>query len=200
MAEAELRAKALRSLVNALNAASSDSAATLREVSFEAMINLRGNAGDPEFMKVAKQVAGITLPKTPNTTASLNSFRTLWLGPDEWLVVGGDGEQESLIQQLEEAFHGQHVSLVDVSAHRTILQLSGPKARDVLEKGCLLDLHPRAFGSGQCVGTVISKTQVYLEQTNDGPTYRLYVVRSFARHLASWLMDAMAEYTCVLPP
>ena len=195
MAEAETRVGPLAPLGDAFDAAASDSAVQLREISFAALINLRGNAGDPEFMRAVKRGVGIALPKAPNTTVSGDGVSILWLGPDEWLTVGGDGEQESISQRLDEALHGQHVSVVDISAHRTLLELSGPRARDVLEKGCLLDLHPRSFGPGQCVGTIIAKTQVYLEQLDDGPTYRLYVVRSFARHMATWLMDAMAEYT-----
>lgn len=195
MAEAEIRVGPLARLGDALDATSSDGAVRLREISFAALINIRGNAGDPAFVKAVKRGLGVAVPDAPNTALSANGLRALRLGPDEWLVVGEDGEQEGLIQRLEEALHGQHVSIVDVSAHRTLLELSGPRARDVLEKGCLLDLHPRSFGPGRCVGTIIAKTQVYLEQVDDGPTYRLCVLRSFARHLASWLLDAGVEYS-----
>lgn len=195
MAEAETRATPLAPLEEALDATSAEGAVRLRTCPFLTLINLRGNASDPAFVKAVKRGLGLAVPDAPNTTLSGNGLRVLWLGPEEWLIVCGDGEQEGLSQRLKEALHGQHVSIVDISAHRTVLELAGPRARDVLEKGCLLDLHPRVFGPDQCVGTVIAKTQLYLEQMDDGPTYRLYVVRSFARHLASWLLDATAEFT-----
>lgn len=106
----------------------------------------------------------------------------LRLGPDEFLIIG-DGPPLP--------------STVDVSAHRTTLELSGPRARDVLEKGCTIDLHPRAFRAGDCAQTNLARTQVILWQPADDPAYRLLVRASFARYLADWLTDAAAEYRTV---
>jgi heterotetrameric sarcosine oxidase gamma subunit len=83
---------------------------------------------------------------------------------------------------------------VDVSANRTTLELSGPAARQVLEKGCPLDLHPRAFGPGRAVSTTVGPVAVLLWQVDDVPTYRLFPRSSFADYLARWLIDAMSEY------
>jgi sarcosine oxidase subunit gamma len=90
------------------------------------------------------------------------------------------------------------VSVVDVSASRTVLELTGPFARDVLTHGCAIDLHPRAFGPGSCVQTTLAKTQVILHQTGGGrggaATYRVFVRASYADYLARWLLDAAVEY------
>ena len=85
-------------------------------------------------------------------------------------------------------------SVVDVSANLTTLELSGPAAREVLEKGCPLDLHPRAFGPGRAVSTTVGPIPVLLWQLDDSPTYRLLPRSSFADYLARWLIDAMSEY------
>ncbi len=69
----------------------------------------------------------------------------LWLGPDEFLVVGPVDAAAELIGMLVEAVGDDSGSVVDVSANRSTLVLSGPQARDLLEKGCTLDLHPRSF-------------------------------------------------------
>jgi sarcosine oxidase subunit gamma len=96
--------------------------------------------------------------------------------------------------ELREALGGGPGSVVDVSANRTTLELSGPAARQVLEKGCPLDLHPRAFGPGRAVSTTVGPVAVLLWQVDDGPTYRLFPRSSFADHLARRLIDAMSEY------
>jgi sarcosine oxidase subunit gamma len=84
-------------------------------------------------------------------------------------------------------------ALVDVSGQRTILEISGPKAREVLAKGCRLDLHPRVFGAGQCAQTTYAKAPVVLvPRAGDG--YWLLVRASFAEYLAEFLIDAVAEY------
>ena len=84
--------------------------------------------------------------------------------------------------------------MVDVSANRTTLELSGPAARQVLEKGCPLDLHPRAFGPGRAVSTTVGPVAVLLWQLDAVPTYRLFPRSSFADYLARLIIDAMSEY------
>ena len=82
-----------------------------------------------------------------------------------------------------------------MSANRTVLELAGPRAREVLTKGCSLDLHPRAFGPGRCAQTALARTQVILEAAPrpHGLPASPLVRRSFAAYLAAWLLDATAE-------
>ena len=61
-------------------------------------------------------------------------------------------------------------------------------------KGCRLDLHPRAFKPNTCVQTALAKANVILHQTDDAPSYEITVRNSFSVYLATWLLDAMAEY------
>jgi sarcosine oxidase subunit gamma len=116
----------------------------------------------------------------------------LWLGPDEWLIVSQRAPSD-LHGALTDAVGEDHADVVDVSANRTVLELSGPAARSVLEKGCPVDLHPRAFGPGRAVATTLARIPLLLWQT--GPhTYRLLPRSSFAQYVASWLLDAMQEF------
>lgn len=170
----------------------------LCEVPFLAQVSLRV-AGDEDGVEVRRacgRVLGVELPVKAGEAAGDARRSVLWLGPDEWLVVGGAGEDGSgLARMLGEAVDGAHASVVDVSANRTVLELSGPMARDVLASGCRLDLHQRAFGPGTCASTDFARTQVILHQLDDTPTYRLFVRGSFAAYLADWLLDAMLEHT-----
>ena len=75
-----------------------------------------------------------------------------------------------------------------------MLRLSGPNVRDVLAKGCTLDLHSRSFEPGQCAQTNIAHAAVTLMQIDDLPTYDVVVRRSFASYLALWIEDAASEY------
>src|SRR5690606_35640043 len=96
---------------------------------------------------------------------------------------------------LRAALAGRHVLIADVSANRVTLELSGPKAREVIAKGCGLDLHSRAFRPGQCAQTVLARSQAVIWQIDEAPTYRLLVRPSFAGYVADFLIDAMREYT-----
>jgi len=135
--------------------------AVLREVELDAQVSLRGEP-----------------PMAPNTIAG----DALWLGPDEWLVLGGR-EQDS----------PDALAAVDVSANRVCLELAGPGAADVLSCGCALDLHPSVFPPGRCAQTLLARAQVILYRT-DEHTFRLLVRPSYADYLRAWLRDAMVDW------
>lgn len=159
--------------------------ASLAEVPFLVQVNLRVA---PSAAAVAVEKAlGAALPLRCGETTSSGPRTALWLGPDEWLVVSSP--DDTVFDELREALGGEPGSVVDVSANRTVVELSGPAARDVLEKGCTVDLHPRAFGPGRAVSTVVGPVPVVLWQVDD-QTYRLLPRSSFADYLARWLIDA----------
>jgi sarcosine oxidase subunit gamma len=136
--------------------------AVLRELTLESQVSVRGEP-QPGF------------PVEPNTTAG----EVLWLGPDEWLVVGG-----------REGDYHDAAAAVDVSANRLCFELSGDDVEDVLAQGCSLDLHPSVFAPGRCAQTLLAKAQVILHRT-DPETFRIFVRPSFAPYVRSWLEDAL---------
>lgn len=166
---------------------------TLKEIPYLAQITVRGDAGDADFTGAVRAALGFELPLAANTVARSGDVSALWFGPDEWLVVGAPDSETDLVMRLNGTLKGQHVSVVDVTANRTVLELSGPSARGVLEKACGLDLRPRAFKPGQCAQTNLARTVGILELEQSG-AWRIYVRNSFALYLADWLLDAMAEY------
>ncbi|MFJ4553077.1 sarcosine oxidase subunit gamma [Streptomyces sp. NPDC088817] len=170
---------------------------SLTEWPFVTMVSLRVDPASDAAARVGP-VLGAPLPDRCGATAQAGPHTAIWLGPDEWLVLSrSDGP--ALAAELLEALAGDPGSVVDVSANRTTLELTGPSARAVLEKGCSLDLHPRSFGPGRAVSTQVGPVPVVLWQTGEA-TYRLLPRSSFADHLARWLMDAMSEYRAAEVP
>lgn len=172
----------------------SGGAIRLAELPFLAQINVRLDAKGAVADAVAL-VLGPQLPLEPNTVVRTGELTVLWLGPDEWLVVGPPGMQQDLESRIREAAGDEPVSVTDVSAQRTTLLVSGPRAHDLLAHGCALDLHPRAFGSGRCAQTTLGRTQVVLVSRDEpGTGFWVLVRSSFAGYLADWLLDAATEY------
>jgi sarcosine oxidase subunit gamma len=157
-------------------------------------INLRGDPSDQRFLRAAGAVLNCRLPVGPNTVQSSDDVTVLWLGPDEWLILTAPGDETDLIARLRTALAELHAAVTDVSGNRARLRLSGPHARDVLAKGCGLDLHPSRFRTGQCAQTILARTGIILHQVDDRPTFDLFPRRSFAEYAWMWLKDAMAEY------
>jgi sarcosine oxidase subunit gamma len=164
-------------------------------------LTLRGNANEPKFMGAIKKVFKLPLPIKPCTSFSnkAGSSHNLWMGPDEWLIVGPSNETGHLFSNLKNALKNLHYGLVDNTESRTLIQLSGSQARSVLEKGCSIDLHPRSFKQGSVVNTLLGHAHVTLHLTAltgaaEHPIFNLYIHRSFAEYLWSWLEDASCEY------
>jgi sarcosine oxidase, subunit gamma len=143
----------------------------------------------------AASLLGVELPTTPSTYAKSADTVVIWLGPDEWLVTGTSLTGPELEDRLRDTVSSHGGTAVDVSGQRTTLELSGSHSRDVLGKGCALDLHPSAFGGGTAAQTTLGQTGVILLGVDgSGADYRILVRSSFARYLADWLLDAAEEY------
>ncbi|MEH0467693.1 sarcosine oxidase subunit gamma [Streptomyces hayashii] len=169
-------------------------AVRLAELPFLAQIGVRLDAKGAAAAGVGLAL-GLQLPLEPNTVARAGEVRVLWLGPDEWLVVGPAGSRQDLERRIRDGVGDEPVAVTDVSAQRTTLLVSGPRARDLLAHGCALDLHPYAFGAGRCAQTTLARTQVVLVARDDpGAGFWVLVRSSFAGYLTDWLLDAATEY------
>lgn len=166
----------------------------ISERPFQGHVNLRGDAGDDAFLEAVGGALGCRLPLTPNTVSEDAGLTVLWLGPDEWLIIAPPDGEITIVASLEAALGDMHASVTDQTGGQTVIRISGPSARDLLAKGCPLDLHPRVFGPGQCAQTLVAKASVTLRQIDDAPTFDLVVRRSFADYLRAWLQDAAQEY------
>lgn len=166
----------------------------LAERPHRCQVNLRGDPEVAIFLAAVQGVIGLQLPLTPNTTVAAGDLKALWLGPNEWLIVGPDGREKDLAAGLRAALAGGHAAVVDVSEARTVIAVSGANARDLMAKGTGLDLHPRVFGPGACAQAGMAKTSMILVLNDEAPTFELYVQGSFADYLWTWLEEAGQEY------
>ncbi len=187
------RRHALTCFLNGKNASGPDHSGVQLEVRpGHGYLNLRGDPGDEQFLQAVQATLGQPLPTIANTfTAGENTqFR---LGPDEWLLATEPGKERDIAEQLGEILSGQCYSLVDVTGGQVLLRLRGSHVREVLAKGCTLDLHPRAFKMGQCAQTTLAKTSMLIALIDDAPTFDIIVRRSFAEYAALWLQHSSAR-------
>jgi sarcosine oxidase subunit gamma len=163
----------------------------LSERPFLELVNLRGDPNDAAFVDAAERVLGCRPPVAPNTVAQGSGCDVLWLGPDEWLVRSLDARAATLETTLRAAFGGAFAAAVDVGSGYTVLEVSGERVRDVLARGCPLDLHPRVFKQGQCAQSHGFKASIVLIPTADH-AFEIVVRRSFADYFCRILLDAAA--------
>jgi sarcosine oxidase subunit gamma len=166
----------------------------LRELPLLGLLDLRLGAAETTARSAVEAALGFALPGEPNRATERDGLVALWLGPDEFLIVTPPGREEILGASLAAALAPYPAYVTDVSDGRTVIELGGHRARDVLAKGCSLDLHPRVFAPGQCAQSGLAKARIILRQIDDSPRYQLFVERSLAEYLFLWLIDAAGEY------
>ncbi|WP_416427240.1 sarcosine oxidase subunit gamma family protein [Pseudomonas sp. App30] len=164
----------------------------LRDKKLLGHLTLRGNGHDQAFAGGVFKALGLELPGALAMVAS-GDTSLQWLGPDEWLLVVPAGEEVATENRLREALDGQHIAVVNVSGGQSLLELSGPKVREVLMKSTSYDVHPDNFPVGKAVGTVFAKSQLVIRRPSED-VWELVVRRSFSDYWWLWLQDASAEY------
>ena len=119
---------------------------------------------------------------------------TLWLGPDEYLLLETPADQaESTIASLEQSLHALPHALVDVSHRQFALEVHGPKAGLILNAACPLDLDIAAFPIGMCTRTVLAKADIVLWRTS-ADTFHVEIWRSFHGYVAGLLDEVAGEF------
>jgi sarcosine oxidase subunit gamma len=152
-----------------------------RLVRFLAQVDLRI---DPSLADRAPS----PLPMEPNTAIDDGHRAALWLGPDEWLILGSPGDEHAITEELEAAFVGSHHSVVDVSANRVAIELTAADRSELLSCVCSLDLEPPAWRAGRCAQTLVGRAQVILRERE--ATTVILVRPSFADYLVDLLVTA----------
>jgi sarcosine oxidase subunit gamma len=167
--------------------------ASIERVAPLAQVTLRV-APDAAVLERLGRALGVPIPTDPNRVSVSAAGRraVLWAGPDEWLIVDEDRAAATAIEAaVRGATSDAFVVTVDVSENRVAFDIAGPAARDLLEGGITVDLHPRAFTVGSCAQTLLARANVLLWQRTDDPSYRLLVRPSFAAYVERWLRDGI---------
>jgi sarcosine oxidase subunit gamma len=164
-----------------------------RELPFLTQLNLRADPDGPAAASIGKALGG-ALPVVPCTASRFGEVDVLWLAPDEWLLLAPSGQEEALAAAVRREIGEADGAVTDVSAQRTAVALTGPRAQEVLARGCSIDLHPKATPAGTCVQTLLAQTGVTILVRDESASDFLLLVRSsFAEYFAAWLIDACAE-------
>ena len=145
-----------------------------------------------------RKAYGVDLPAS-SRVAQGAAVRFIGYGPGQWLAVSEALANEALASELAAKLQGL-ASVSDQSGGRTVLRVSGNRARDVLAKGLPLDLDPRAFPLGSAATSAISHIGVQLWQADDTRSYDLAIFRSLSESFWRWLTASAAEFGYEVTP
>ena len=123
------------------------------------------------------------------TVSALDTLTAWCVAPGRWWVVADRARTvepaAALAGRLGTAGH-----VSDQSQARVLIRISGPRCRDILAKGCTLDLD--RFAPGTCAQTQIAHISTAMAATDDG--FDLLVPSGFAVSFWDWLTASAAEF------
>lgn len=155
-------------------------------------INLRCQADNAVILRAVKKIIGVDLPTDYNTFKAAGYRSCIWLGPDEWLILGENGSSDDIIAELDTPEAG-HVAVVEVSDAYGGVIVKGAHSRDMLAKQCALDLHPSAFTKGMSAQTLLSHAGVIITCVGDDQ-FMIIGRTSFMAYIHDLLTDSAIEY------
>ena len=155
-------------------------------------INLRGKNRD-FITKIGKELSIIT----PNTSSSNEKLNLLWLSPDEWLIYSNDKIDQKNSNFFEEKLYNEISkvklgSITNVTDHWIMINLNGAKIFELLSSGCPFNFNNFKNSTGAVVQTLVNHIDVVIHNKNIN-NINLFVRRSFANHLWSWLNDGASR-------
>jgi sarcosine oxidase subunit gamma len=117
---------------------------------------------------------------------------TLAVRPERWLLIGPPASLPAAPWQARCTGLG---AAVDLSSALAAFHLAGPAAREVLARGCRLDLDPAVFPAGHAAATIMTQVPTVLAALPSGML--LLTPASTARHFRDWLASSAKPFGCV---
>ena len=169
--------------VSALNGASFQGFATVREIGPLGMITLRAK-GVKAMEKAVKAVTGTKLPA--HRKIEVNGDKACgWMSPDEYLLIVPYAEVSAALASLTKSLAGEHHLAVDVSDARAIFRIEGDRAADVLRKLSPVDFD--RLEPGELRRTRAAQVAAALWQQDQGFTLVCF------RSVASYVMGLLSH-------
>ena len=179
-----------------INKNKSYSGLTIKEVSPIMKLNLRGKNRD--FLSTIGKNNKMILPIEANTSSSSDKYTSLWLSPDEWMIVTNKTiDNENNEYEIENILYNKISksnlgAVTDVSDQFVLINLNGEKVFDLLSTGSPFNFSHFRTKKGVVVQTLLNQIDIIIhhKEIND---INLFVRRSFSEHLMSWIDDAASR-------
>ena len=169
---------------------------SVKEISPVIKINLRGKKR--EFLTNVGKNLNMILPTEANTSTTSDKLTAIWLSPDEWMVVSNElvskdtnkyELQEMLFNSISKTTLG---AVVDVTDQFVQLELKGENIYEIFSAGSPFNFNQFREKKGSTTQTVLNHVDVILHH-KDKNIVNLFVRRSFAEHLFSWIEDCSSK-------
>jgi heterotetrameric sarcosine oxidase gamma subunit len=117
---------------------------------------------------------------------------SLWIGPDQALLISDDIAAAQLVESCQRALHGMLHHAVDVSAAFACAALRGRHARSLLAMGTGVDCTHEKLQPSHCRRTRFARIAVVLHAVA-ADQFDLYYDRTYQHYLEQWFAHALRD-------
>ena len=147
-----------------------------------------------QYKKSTIQISSLNLdnlqfPEVPMQVHSNKETRILWSGPSNWLLVS---TKKDILNSVQKICDDKKFAITDLSHSRAIIELKGSNSKEVLKKGCPININE--FKVNNCANSVFHGITITIDMINENPeTFRIFALRSFGESLYHSISDACLE-------
>ena len=136
------------------------------------------------------QIDGLEFSLQSPKVSSNKETRILWSAPSTWLVIS---RKENIVEIIKEKCNNDNFAITDISHSRAVIQIKGLQAKEILKKGCPLNLNE--FENNNCTGTVFHGINIVVDYVDNNPdVFNLLTLRSFGESFYHHITDAALEF------
>jgi sarcosine oxidase subunit gamma len=136
------------------------------------------------------QIEGLGFPIENSKVESNKETRILWSAPRTWFIIS---KKENIINNIKEKCTDENFAITDISHSRAVIQIKGLEAREILKKGCPLNINE--FKTNNCAGTVFHGISIVVDLIdNNTDTLNLLTLRSFGEYFYNYVTDEEIEF------
>jgi sarcosine oxidase subunit gamma len=111
-------------------------------------------------------------------------------GPNNYLIVS---KKLDLLENESKKIDNVNFALTDLSNSKTIIEIEGDLADEVLKKSCPLNINE--MKEGDCSNSIYNSISVTLDFISDNPKkIRVFSLRSYGESFYRSITDACLEY------
>jgi len=169
---------------------------SIKEFSPIMKLNLRGKKR--EFFTTVGKHLDMILPTEANTSSSSSKLTSIWLSPDEWMIISNDliekdtnkyNLEENLFNSISKTNLG---AVIDVTDQFEMFELEGSKIYELFSSGSPFNFSEFREKKGSTTQTLLNNIDVIIHNKGEN-LVNLFVRRSFSEHLHSWINDSASR-------
>ena len=136
------------------------------------------------------KIDNLEFPLESCQVKSNQNTRILWNAPNVWILIS---DKENIINQIKTKCDEENFAVTDISHSRTAIQIQGLQAREVLKKGCPINLNK--IKKNECAGTVFNGITIIIDLVDDNPDiFYIFTLRSFGESFYHHITDSSLEF------